>query len=375
MKRVLSIVLSFILIIVLVSTSALAAGNHVLAETNDKPHNLFIFSKEVDDDILQYAYSEKENVFLSLKNVVGTALNKFDISDTVAYGNAFDLNGIGYIPIIIDKEIIALLAISETDGDYGWTLSEDFSDGLNKIASFTSVGEPAELYTDKGNVYAVISGDVTQLTFSPEIEAEITCEAPQGISDNSKMVIDLFAISESDCKVDIQSICTETYAANYKYLNLDLAETQGSQSWCAAFAGAQILRYRGKGKIYAKDIMKYFYPDKNDNDLSKKTVSHSQLIAYANTKGSYPVKVAKTLDLDTVKNQINSSKPIYLSCEKTDGNESRWHAFVLRGYDTSVGAYSIWNPWDAKYISMSYFSKSISAGGGKYIWEKTIYGW
>ncbi len=72
---------------------------------------------------------------------------------------------------------------------------------------------------------------------------------------------------------------------------------------------------------------------------------------------------------------IFSKEPIYLSCEKTDGNESRWHAFVLRGYDTSVGAYSIWNPWDAKYISMSYFSKSISAGGGKYIWEKTIYGW
>ena len=57
---------------------------------------------------------------------------------------------------------------------------------------------------------------------------------------------------------------------------------------------------------------------------------------------------------------IFSKEPIYLSCEKTDGNESRWHAFVLRGYDTSVGAYSIWNPWDAKCCYCIFADKTVA---------------
>ncbi|MBP3223281.1 MAG: hypothetical protein J6M18_05075 [Actinomycetaceae bacterium] len=38
-------------------------------------------------------------------------------------------------------------------------------------------------------------------------------------------------------------------------------------------------------------------------------------------------------------------------------------------------AYSVWNPWNKSYVSMSINSKRIAVDGGAFTWDVTIYNW
>ena len=131
--------------------------------------SLYIVSDSVSEDVISYAKEEKNNVFLSLEDTIPDEINQLDKDAVLSYGTAFRLNEIDYIPIISDRKILALIAVSETDGEYGWTLSESFSPELNNIAELTSIDTPAKLYTKKSNLYADISGEIYPLTSHPDI--------------------------------------------------------------------------------------------------------------------------------------------------------------------------------------------------------------
>ncbi|MBM0045992.1 C39 family peptidase [Anaerococcus sp. mt242] len=213
------------------------------------------------------------------------------------------------------------------------------------------------------------------MTFYPELEVSSDSKLYNETEIPSKNAVNIMEIENLEDSYRLDNMVYEPRSSSSKYIDLDLAETQGDQSWCSAFAGAQILRQRGKGKIYAINIMRYFYPNVSYADLKKKSISHKQLIKYANNKKSYPSESTGTLSLDSVKKQINSNKSIYLNCYGTGTYKKANHALVLRGYNTRSNTYSIWNPWNASYVSMSISSKSISVNGGKFVWSSTIYGW
>lgn len=180
------------------------------------------------------------------------------------------------------------MAVSDFKGELGWTLSKDFSDGLNQISELTSLESPAFLYTVKGNVFASISGKEIQLTFYPELEVSSDSKLYNETEIPSKNAVNIMEIEDLEDSYRLDNMVFEPRSSSSKYIDLDLAETQGDQSWCSAFASAQILRQRGKGKIYAINIMRYFYPNVSYADLKKKSISHKQLIKYANNKKSYP---------------------------------------------------------------------------------------
>lgn len=371
MKRLLALALALAMVLPLLPSRVVAA--YEPEHGYDK--ELFLVSDEVNEAHVAYANAEKENVILALKDVIDLNFDRFDWEDRFLFGKPFNLNESTYIPIIVKNEIVALMAVSDTEGTLGWTLSEDFSGGLNNISKLTSIETPAFLYTEKGNVFATVSGEVIQLTFYPEIETSVESEAITQGEIPSENPVNIMSIDDTDSSYRVDEVMLEPRSASAKYIPLDLAETQGGQSWCSAFAGAQILRQRGKGNIYAKDIMRYFYPRESNSSLKRKSISQKQLIRYANSRKSYPSKSSSTLSLNSVKKQINSNKPIYLSCEGTGQYKKANHALVLRGYNTRSGSYSVWNPWNASYVSMSTSSKSISVNGGKFIWKSTIYGW
>ena len=340
----------------------------------EKEKFLYIESEPVSKSCVKYLKEEQLNIFSSLRDVVEEELYKLNDRDRIYFGNGFVLNEIEYIPILCNNKIIALLAILEENDEYSWTLSADFSEGLNKIASKTSAEKPAKLYTNNGNVYADISGVVYQLTFNPKLESFNQERLMTNFLGKSKDVINIYNKMDRMEK-NYFDIVYELRALSSNNLALDLKETQGDQSWCSAFAGAQILRYRSKGNIYAEDIMKYYYPDDDSTSLKKRSITNSELIEYANMKGSYPSKTNDTLSINQVKSQIDSDKPIYLGCEGKDTYKKSRHALVLRGYNIDRNTYSVWNPWNAKYISMSISSKSIAVSGGKFVWDSTIYDW
>ena len=131
--------------------------------------SLYVTSDKVSEEAVSYAKEEKNNIFLSLEDTIPDEINQLDKDAVLSYGTAFRLNEIDYIPIISDRKILALIAVSETDGEYGWTLSEDFSPELNNIAELTSIDTPAKLYIKKGNIYADISGSTYPLTSHVEL--------------------------------------------------------------------------------------------------------------------------------------------------------------------------------------------------------------
>lgn len=188
MKKFFSIIASILTLTFVISTSTFASAKddnfvdnnnqafmvNKLSQENasnkinkSTDNGLYLVSKYISDDVIQYAESQKDIVFSSLKDVLS---NQLDSYETISYGNAFKLNNIDYIPIVSNGKVISLLGIVEIDGEYGWSLSEDFSDGLNKIANITSLQNPARLYSYNGNVYAIISDETYQLSFNPEIQ-------------------------------------------------------------------------------------------------------------------------------------------------------------------------------------------------------------
>ncbi|MDO5696145.1 MAG: C47 family peptidase [Eubacteriales bacterium] len=372
-KRFKHLMLMVLSLVLLLSTNV-NAGSNLEERFENNVSSLYIASDPVSEGYINYAKEEKMNIFMSLPDVVSDELSYLDSDENIYFGNAFVLNDINYIPILANNKVIALLAVIETNGEYSWTLSSDFSDGLNSIAKKTSRNKPAVLYTDKGNVYANISGDIHQLTFNPEIKSIQQDNHRMNPFVENKEIVNVYNVSNKT-EVKYSRIQYSTRASSSKYLTLDLKETQGDQSWCSAFAGAQILRYRGKGNIYAQYIMRYYYPNVSNTDLKDKSITNSELIKYANKKKSYPSQIDNTLSISTVKSQINSYKPIYLGCRGNGTYKKARHALVLRGYNTNSSTYSVWNPWNAKYVSMSTSSKSIAVSGGTFTWDTTIYGW
>lgn len=366
---------TFLFLVTLLFAMSLPTNSNAEDLQRKNTSSLYIESDSVATEYTNYVKEEKNNIFSSLKDVVDERiLNSLYSEDIVYFGNGFTLNEIHYFPVLCHNKIIAMLAVLQEEGEYSWTLSTDFVEGLNEIASKTSVDKPARIYIEKANVYADISGDVYQLTFIPEFQTIGQEKTTQNVSDSSQGVMDIYDVTER-ITTDVFEIKSESRTSSSKYLFLDLKENQEHNSWCAAYAGAQILRYTRRGNIYARDILKHYYPYLNDSDLKNKSISNDQLIKYANLKKSFPYRRNSTLSQDGVKSQINNNKPIYLGCAGTGIYDKQRHAFVLRGYNTSNNTYSVWNPWRKGYISMSASSKSIAVNGGRFIWDNTIQGW
>lgn len=247
MKRLLTLVIALVMMLPVLSSRSIAANEGEQPDVKE----LYLVSDKVNENHIAYANSEKENVLMALKDVI--SLDGFVLEDMISFGKPFNLNESTYIPIIIDNKIVALMAVSDFEGELGWTLSKDFSDGLNQISELTSLESPAFLYTVKGNVFATISGKEIQLTFYPELEVSSDSKLYNETEIPSKNAVNIMEIENLEDSYRLDNMVYEPRSSSSKYIDLDLAETQGDQSWCSAFAGAQILRQRGK-KIFMQPI-------------------------------------------------------------------------------------------------------------------------
>lgn len=337
---------------------------------------IYVYTEEINKNIQKYAVDNFENFSAVLPEVLeGQNTKLLNVSAVPTMGSGFKMNDVAFFPILIEEKVIALVSIFEDSSQLEgltWSLSVDFSNGLNLLNELSSREKPANLYIKDNNVYAEISSQqIYKLTDNPILE--ITSNDLNLDEKNVVNIMDPILINRKSVIHYKNNV--STLSARQKYLTLDLKETQSDQPWCSAFAGAQILRYKGKGNIYAKDIMKYFYPKLSDSALKKESISHAQLIKYANIKKSYPKKDPSTLVFSKVKTQIDNNKPIYLSAYGSGTYEKARHALVLRGYNENHSSYSVWNPWNKTYVSMPISSKKISVSGGTFTWDSTIYDW
>lgn len=342
------------------------------AESEKTNHNpvLYVATKEINKRIIDYAITQKDRVYESLPQVVGN-WSKIRNKKSITYGRAFKINDIIYIPIISNNTIIALLEIvDEGSNEYSWILSIDFSEGLNRLSGITSKQNPAILYAAKRDIYAHVSGyDDVNLT------GVSNCETNKFITDISNdEVVDILSPENRKLITYNDGTFRSSTVGTSRYLNIDFKEIQGDDSWCAAYVGACIMRYKCVN-TYAKSILKWAYPGVNNNELRDRSISWRQLTGYAMEKGFKVVNADRTFSMKEVKGQIDAGLPLYLGTYNKKNTDNR-HAFALRGYNTSTKTYSVWNPWCNYHSVMSSESKSIPARGGiTFVWDKTIYNW
>ena len=286
-----------------VTTPSLATS-----ESQDIDH-IFLKTNSISSKYEKYAVESLPDIIHEIPNL-DLNISELDSTCPIGYGHPFTLHDASYIPLLCDSTILALISVTEEQNELGWSISEDFGPALNNLANVTTINNPAKLYINHGNVFANVKHDEIQLTNYPKLE--------EGRIDNTSEST-VIAINDTthESTYTLQQAFISPRAITSKYLALDLKEQQGQQQWCSAFAGAQILRYRGKGNITARQIMQYFYP--NSKNLSQESINNAQLIKYANLKKSYPKRVARTLSDSEVRAQINASRPIYMGTEGKGG--------------------------------------------------------
>lgn len=362
----------FALFFTLCGMMTLLLGMTVFA-AEDSNKGLYIMSEECPEEAIVYA---QNNLYLYIHDlpIQDERYADMDISKVIL-GTPFtiqkespDGKDIFYFPVMYDGTVkFTIRVYKDTDGSYTGIFSEYLASELEDVSEITSVSDPLILFMNNGNVMKTVAGN-TSIFFASPIGNEVL-DKPTFYSNSNSYVVNVKEAIAYDV-VPIDNI----RATNSKYLSLDLAEKQGTQQWCSAFAGSAIIRYRTSNTVYAKDIMSYYYP--NSSDLENETITHDQLISYAKLKGCSPTKTSSTLEQSTIVSQIDSSKPVYLSCDGTGSYKKKNHALVLRGYDISAGMYSVWNPWYKYYEKMPISTKEYTVDDlSSFKWVSTIYNW
>ena len=326
---------------------------------------IYIETTPVSNKILTYAKDNFSIVAASIYDSIQTGDIVGSRSADICFGEPFTINSIAYFPVMQKSGIIALLAIID-DAYLSWSLSRGFSSSLNDL-KYTEKNSPAKLVTERGNIFALCKGNKYQLTNYPQTSSvDASVDRNMGTTVNLRKIIHIERNRLHRKLISLRN-------TPYKNLSLDLKEVQGEDNWCAAYSEAAILRYMGYANVYAPSIIHFFYPSSPKPALE--CLSDTNVIDYANLKGSHPRYSAGTLLDSQVRKEIDNSRPIYLKCQGNEAAHKDWHAVVLRGYNVNQMTYSIWNPWEQCYVTISRTGRRFAGNGGYFTWKETIYDW
>lgn len=338
------------------------------SEQNTSNNTFYVETEYVPDEAIDYAV---DNVFDYL--VARSSEESFELND-LTMGSPFSMGkesaddiDVYYFPIYSGKEFLYTFRVYREEGQYTGILSPYMVGHLNQYAGRTTESEPLYIYMQFGNVMAEKNGEV-----------DIWEEQHAGYELNGNRSVML----AENTDLETTDICTPIKykkkviprTAASKTLSLDMAETQGDQQWCAAFAMASILRYKGAGSsVTAKAIVKHFYP--NSSDLKNESVSRSQLVEYAKDKGYSQTKnSSSTLSNSTVVSEIGNNTPIYAGCAGSGSYAKTRHALVICGYNNTKSTYTVWNPWYSYTETMSQSTKTYTVNSkSSFTWDCTIY--
>ena len=357
--------------VVIVSMLLMTAAEAFAKETGaDDTSGIYIATLPVPEEAISYAQT----------SVGGMIQDLYDM-ENVTVGQPFTVEGhftdLYYFLIFSKEELVGYYRVCETDDGYTGIFSEnsELINGFKNIEALTDSSSPASIIVgDYEDIYAVINGNVICIL---EDYAGNTTELANGEVAACSEGCD-YQIVDAAEGIELAAAASAVSSNTYKYLNIEVKETQGSEPWCAAYVTAAICRYvTGKSSITASTIMKYFYPNLDSSELKEKSLSRSKVIAYGESLGLSPKLKDGRLTWSKVKSEINNDRPIYFAFENLSDSSSS-HAMVCLGYHTNSGNhfYLVWNPWGTSFERV-YTSTYIytTSCGDQYKYYKTIYNW
>ncbi len=368
MRKLFSFLLAFTFIAGLFPVTA-AASN--FGGTNQQSFS--IYSDPCPNEVIAFA----KNNFSSLMSesiINGTIDVDMDEFTSISLGNPFTITSpsadtnVYYFPIISQNSILGTLRIYHDGDDYAGIMSQYLSDELNSLIGKTSALSPAHLIFDNNNLVLEQHGIRQLLLASP------TGDLPNNIDVLSdKLIVTPFS-------TELSTITSSSLISSYdisKYLNLNIIEIQEDDEWCFAYCAAAIIRYVNDydDDPTAESIMKLAL---GRNPTKSDSLNAIDVIKVAAMYDLYPSYSATAKTQDAV-NQLDHNVPVFLRCSRpissTKSTEKAYHAVVLRGYNlSSADTYSIWNPWNDYYETMTSSLKYVT-GDRTYTWVGTILGW
>lgn len=356
----------FILMLALVFTSVVIP---VSASDDENWNGFYVTTSQVSAEAVDYAVDNAYDFLVSRSNIDNIDLNNVTMGYPFTIGKEIvDEDDVFYFPIFSGQKVIYTFRVYADNNSYTGILSPYLTEELNKYMDATSKADPLSIYMDNGNLIALQGGAIDVLE-----EAHFGYEP---VGNKALFSVDSLDVVDINSKIDLQITSDiSPMASASKNLSLDMKETQGSQSWCAAFAMSSILRYKGAGSsITAKAIMQATFP--KSKDLETESISRSQLVSYAKGKGYKSTKESSsTLSNSTVVSEIyTNTTPIYAGCEGTGTYKKARHALVISGYDNSKSTYTVWNPWYDYTETINQSSKTYKVNSSSsFIWDVTIY--
>lgn len=349
-------------------------------QLKDIDNGLYIISQTCPDEAIQYAQSNLYSFIVDISDQEGS--NNIIQPDLICLGSPFSINkendndiDVYYFPIIYENKILYTLRVYKNDDtNYTGILSKYLANELQTLTYETSINNPVELSLNNGNIIKEIN-NINEVLISSPIENNMVNYS--NIYKKSSQVSNKSIINARNLLNFEKNFSEQNLKSNSsKYLYLDLAETQGNNNWCCAYVGSSIIRYKTSYKVYAEDLMKYYYPNVTISNLKEKALSKDKLISYAKIKGLSPKMYSSNAGLLDVISEIDNNCPIYLSCNGNGDYLGKNHALALRGYNTNTQKYSIWNPWNNFYETMPVDTRMYTINSSSsFFWSETIYNW
>ena len=256
-----------------------------------------------------------------------------------------------YFPVICNGRIEYLFRIYPNGDSFSAAITNFLANEIEHLAQYTSANNPLYLNLVNTKIVATIGSDSIVLFEYPEDMA---------IPENTTRSVSISHYSVVDAKAPT-SIDLNLRQARYtsKYINLDLTEQQGTNSWCTAYCLAAIIGTKTNYSATARGLMNIVFGSNPSTSTAFPWVSDNgaTMISVAKKYGLSPTVLTTTVSNAVLKSEINAGRPCIVAMDRGSGK----HSVVLRGYNT-VGTWSIWNPWFDYYESYSMTGSYVPTG-------------
>ena len=361
-----------LLVIILTAFTILSATTALSVNTIQSVSSLTLYSLECPAEARAYAESTFSR-FLDSAAEDGSVT----VGDQASLGTPFTILAewpeVYYFPIVSYDAVIATYRVFKdiaTDV-YTGILSVYLAKELNALSDTADslAASKSEntvfLYNDNGNIMAQINGNAFMLTPDPRGNLpELTSFDIQGYDVQKVKPLNLTATIDT-------TLLIQRVPNSYYIVTTSIVETQGSNSWCGAYVTAYCIR---AAKSYASTpkattLMSIAYP--NGYTTYDPFDTSDSVYAAKYHYSLYPTHATSSLSVSTVHNQICVDKPVYMYIYNPDGV----HAAAIRGYNAVNDTYSIWNPWNNYFETISNSSTTFNSCGYTYSWTESIYNW
>ncbi|MBO5214063.1 MAG: hypothetical protein J6B86_04780 [Clostridia bacterium] len=337
-----------------------------VSSANDNPSGLYISTEVCPENYIQFAEENLPHFILAEDPTVELGAVSVGIPFSF-YGGGSD---VFYFPVMVDGIIEYLFRAYPGENGLCGAITRFLAEELEELASLTSLETPLKLCLIGSQIVGIVNNQEYVLYTYPQ-HLQLSASVVSSLRSPVEYTV---VNSKQESGLQLNFVQSRDV---YRYLYLDITETQGSNNWCAAYVTAAIVRTLTGDSVSAQGVMETFYRRPTSSD----SLSRTNVIAYGQLKGFSPILIGDTVN-QTFITEIENGRPVYWSMKRAipGTDQHGYHAVVLCGYNFVYGStWRIWNPWYDYYESFTmdgvYVPATASSTNYSYSYNAAIYNW